>query len=49
MEKLKMKKRFLGNVMAAIMATLVAATVITTTSGCVVCRDCGPHRAWWRR
>lgn len=46
MEKLKTKKRLLGTVMAAIMTTLVAATVMTTASGCLFCRDCGPQRAW---
>jgi len=38
----KSKKSLLGAVLAAIMALLATTTVITTASGCLVCRDCGP-------
>jgi hypothetical protein len=43
MEPLK-KKSLLGAILAAVMGMLVSTAVITTASGCVVCRDCGPHR-----
>ncbi len=50
MEKMKIKKTFLA-VLSALMLALVTTTVITTATGCVVCRDCGPNRHWqpWRR
>ncbi len=49
MEKFKIKTAVLRTVLAATMATLVGVSVITTASGCVVCRDCGPNRAWRHR
>jgi len=42
MKKFKMKT----GLVATIMAILVTVTIITTASGCLVCRDCGPSRAW---
>ena len=44
MEKIKRKNRLLGTVLAAVMGILVTSAVVTTASGCVVCRDCGPNR-----
>ena len=44
MEKIKRKNSLLGTVLAAVMGILVTSAVVTTASGCVVCRDCGPHR-----
>jgi hypothetical protein len=44
MEKIKIKKGLLASVLAALTLALVATTVVTTVSSCLVCRDCGPHR-----
>jgi hypothetical protein len=48
MESINKKKRLLGTVLAALMGVLVTTAVITTASGCVVCRDCGPNRHFRR-
>ena len=42
MESLRKKKGILGTVLAALIGLLAATTVATTTTGCLVCRDCGP-------
>ncbi len=44
MERIKRKRGLLGAVLTALMVTLIATAVITTAGGCLVCRDCGPHR-----
>jgi hypothetical protein len=49
MQRFKIKPTVLRTVLAAIMATFVGVSVITTASGCVLCRDCGPNRAWRHR
>lgn len=48
MEKIKRKPGLLGTVLAAVIGVLVTSAVVTTASGCVVCRDCGPHRHFRR-
>ncbi len=44
MEKISKKKSVLAIVLATIMGLLATTTVITTASGCLVCRDCGPKQ-----
>jgi hypothetical protein len=44
MEKISKKKSVLAVVLATIMGLLATTTVITTASGCLVCRDCGPKQ-----
>jgi hypothetical protein len=45
MERISQKKKSaLAVVLATIMGLLAATTVITTASGCLVCRDCGPKQ-----
>jgi|GEM_PF-5771800 len=44
MERINQKKSILAVVLATIMGLLATTTVITTTSGCLVCRDCGPKQ-----
>jgi hypothetical protein len=48
METNNNKRGILSTMLAAFMAILVTTAVITTASGCVVCRDCGPNRQYRR-
>ena len=36
------KRSLLGRILGVFVALLITSTVVTTTSGCLVCRDCGP-------
>ncbi|HEY2986828.1 MAG TPA: hypothetical protein VGL11_03820 [Candidatus Binatia bacterium] len=43
MKKTNLKKVLLGAMLAIVMATSAHGL-----SGCLVCRDCGPHPRHWR-
>lgn len=48
MNRIMQKKGWLGLLLSVFMGALVTTAVITTVSSCVVCRDCGPKRAFPR-
>lgn len=48
MMKNTQKKGWAGILLSVLMGVLVSTAVITTASGCLVCRDCGPNRHFRR-